>query len=280
METPDAPLAGRRIGITADRRWAEQADLFRRRGAEVLHGATIATVDLSGEEALRRATVALVEDPPDHLVVTTGMGLRLWLEAAAGWDLKGALLQALAPTVVVARGAKASSAVRRAGLDVAWRAPGETMEEVVAHLVDVAGQTRPRVAVQLFDPGDHTSTQRLRALAGELVEVPVYRWRLPDDLGPARRLIDAALEGGLDAVTFTSQPAVRQLVSIAAGDGRDAALVAALNDGVLAACVGPVCAEAAREVGIADPVWPDPPRLPAMVRQITERLSGRLSRET
>ena len=273
MATSDAPLAGRRIGITADRRWAEQADLFRRRGAEVLHGPTMATVDLSGEEALRRATVALVDDPPDHLVVTTGMGLRLWLEAAAGWDLESALVRALAPTAVVARGAKAASAVRRAGLEVAWRAPDETMEEVVAHLVDVAGGTRPRVAVQLFDPGDHTSTQRLRALAGELVEVPVYRWRLPDDLGPARRLIDDTLEGRLDAVTFTSQPAVRQLVGIAAGEGKDAALVAAVNDGVLAACVGPVCAEAAREVGINDPVWPDPPRLPAMVRQITERLS-------
>lgn len=273
MATSDAPLAGRRIGITADRRWAEQADLFRRRGAEVLHGPTMATVDLSGEEALRRATVALVDDPPDHLVVTTGMGLRLWLEAAAGWDLESALVRALAPTAVVARGAKAASAVRRAGLDVAWRAPDETMEEVVTHLVDVTGGTRPRVAVQLFDPGDHTSTQRLRALAGELVEVPVYRWRLPDDLGPARRLVDATLEGRLDAVTFTSQPAVRQLVGIAAGEGKDAALIAAVNDGVLAACVGPVCAEAAREVGISDPVWPDPPRLPAMVRQITEHLS-------
>ena len=147
------------------------------------------------------------------------------------------------------------------------------MDEVVDHLADVAGETRPRVAVQLFDPGDHNSTQRLRALAGELLEVPVYRWRLPDDLGPARRLVDAALEGRLDAVTFTSQPAVRQLVGIAAEDDKDAALVAALNGGVLAACVGPVCAEAAREVGISDPVWPDPPRLPAMVRQITEHLS-------
>ncbi|CAN5139401.1 hypothetical protein BH24ACT1_BH24ACT1_01330 [soil metagenome] len=276
----DQPLAGRRIGITADRRWAEQADLFRRRGAEVLHGPTMATVDLSGEEALRQATVALIQDPPEHLVVTTGMGLRLWLEAAEGWGMERELREALAPTAITARGAKSASAVRRAGLDVAWRAPGENMEEVVAHLVKVAGDARPRVAVQLFDPGDHTSTQALRALAGELVEVPVYRWRLPDDLDPARRLVNAAISGELDVVTFTSQPAVRQLVGIAAGDGVDGALVAALNDGIFAACVGPVCAEAAREVGIRNPLWPDPPRLPAMVRQITEHLSQGNSRET
>lgn len=273
MGTAELPLAGRRIGITADRRGAEQANLFHRRGAEVLHGPTMATVDLSGEEALRLATVALVEQPPDHLVITTGMGLRLWLEAAAGWGMEGALLKAFAATVIVARGAKSASEVRRTGLDVAWRAPGETMEEVVGHLAERAGGTGSRIALQLFDPGDHSSTQALRALAGELVEVPVYRWRLPDDVGPARRLVHAAVNGDLDCVTFTSQPAVRQLVGIAARDGVDGPLVAALNHGVLAACVGPVCAEAAREVGIDDPLWPEPPRLPAMVRMITEHLA-------
>ena len=41
---------------------------------------------------------------------------------------------------------------------------------------------------------------------------------------------------------------------------------------VLASCVGPVCAAAAREEGISAPVWPDPPRLPTMVRQVATLL--------
>ncbi len=272
MQVVDDALAGRRIGLTADRKATEQAELFRRRGAEVLHGPTMATVDLSGEDALRQATVAVVERPPDHLVVTTGMGLRLWLEAAAAWGMEEALASALASTAIAARGAKSASAVRRAGLDVAWRAPGETMAEVVEHLTEATSGSRPRIALQLFDPADHASTAALRALAGELIEVPVYRWRRPDDLGPALALVAAAIAGDLDAVTFTSQPAVRNLVGIAADQGVADNLLAALNTGVVAACVGPVCAEAAREVGIEDPLWPDPPRLPAMVRQLTERL--------
>jgi uroporphyrinogen-III synthase len=279
MGTTAAPLAGLRIGITADRKAGEQAELFRRRGAEVLHGPTMATVDLSGEQALRRATAALVEQPADHLVVTTGMGLRLWLEAAAGWDMEDVLRQSLACATITARGAKAASAARRAGLDVAWRAPGETMAEVVAHLHETAGGSRPRIALQLFDPGEHSSTAALRRLAGELVEVPVYRWRRPDDVRPARELVAATIAGDLAALTFTSQPAVRNLVSIADDEGVAGELLASLNDGVLAACVGPVCAEAAREVGITDPLWPDPPRLPAMVRQLTERLASGERRE-
>ncbi len=274
VQTSDAPLAGRRIGITADRKGSEQADLFRRRGADVVHGPTMVTVDLSAEEPLRSATAALVAQPPDYVVVTTGMGLRLWLEAAAGWGAGDDLRAALGSGAIVARGAKAASAVRRAGLEVAWRAPGETMDEVVDHLAGaVAGSPRPRVALQLFEPGDHPSTGALRALAGALVEVPVYRWRLPDDVGPALALIDATIGGQLDAVTFTSQPAVRHLVRIAGDAGRAEELLAALNGPVLAACIGPVCAAAATEVGIEHPVWPEPPGCRPWPGQVTEHLA-------
>ncbi|MGI8757988.1 MAG: uroporphyrinogen-III synthase [Acidimicrobiales bacterium] len=274
MTGEELPLAGCRIGITADRRWSDQAALLTKRGAEVVHGPTMRTVDLSGEQRLRRVTEELVERPPDHLVVTTGMGLRMWLEAASTWGLDGPLKAALTTTMISARGAKSASAVRGAGLELWWRAPGETMEEVVDHLA-AAGPPQPRVAVQLFDPEAHRSTRALAALAGELVEVPVYRWLLPDDVGPARRLIEAALRGHLDAVTFTSQPAVRNLVRIGSDAGVRDELLAALNDGVVPACVGPVCAEAAVEEGIHHPLWPDPPRLPAMVRQLTDHLTAR-----
>jgi uroporphyrinogen-III synthase len=269
----DAPLAGRTIGITADRRWEEQADLLRRRGASIVHGPTLRTVDLSHDEPLRRATAALVAQPPDYLIVTTGMGFRMWLEAAAGWNQLDELKQAFTGARIVARGAKAASAVKGAGLPVWWRAPHETMEEIVDHL---GGEplAQSRVGLQLFDPRAHPSTLALAAGARELVEVPVYRWHLPDDSEPARRLVEAAVTGDLDAVTFTSQPAVHHLFRIAEGAGQADVLRQALNGPVIPACIGPVCAEAARQEGIAEPMWPDPPRLPAMVRQLTERLGA------
>jgi uroporphyrinogen-III synthase len=272
----DAPLRGRRIAVTADRRWQEQADLFRRRGAEVLHGPTMQTVDLTADARLRAVTADLVASPPDWLVATTGLGMRRWLEAAGAWGCRDELLGALAPAVVVARGAKSASAVRQAGLEVAWRAPAETMDEVVDH-VAATGVAGRRVALQLFDPDDHPATAALRravAPSGTLVEVPLYRWLLPDDHGPARRLVEEVLSGRVDAVTFTSQPAVRFLFRIAESMGPGVAdrLRAALNGPVLAVCVGPVCAQAAVEEGVTEPVWPEPNRLPPMVRLAAERL--------
>ncbi len=273
MDTSDLPLAGRVIGVTADRRWEEQAKLFGARGAQVVHGPTMVTVDLTTDAALREATDALVDDPPDYLVATTGLGMRMWLEAAATWGVGDQLAASITSARVVARGAKAASAMRGAGFDVWWKAPEERMDQVVARL-DAEDLSRARVAVQLFEPADHPSTVELAARAAALVEVPVYRWLLPDDRSPAEALVERAVTGGLDAVTFTSQPAVRHLFRIAEDAGRGPGLRAAFAGGLLAACVGPVCAEAAREEGIAEPVWPDPNRLTMLVRQVTGLLTA------
>ena len=272
--TTSSGLGGRRVGITADRRWRTQADLLENLGAEVIHGPTIRTVDLSGDEALRRATLDLIDRPPDFLVGSTGMGMTMWLEAADAWDLGGPLRQALRQSTIVARGAKAWSALRRQGFDVTWQAPSETMEEVVDFLTG-QGIGAARVALQLFDPGGHPSTAALAARCRELLEVPVYRWLVPVDTGPASQLIEEMCAGAVDAVTFTSQPAVHHLFRIAEDLGRADDLRAACNAAVLPVCVGPVCADAALAEGITRPAWPDPPRLAAMIRLVASELGPR-----
>jgi uroporphyrinogen-III synthase len=268
-----SPLAGRCVGVTADRRWRAQADLLEKLGAEVMHGPTLRTVDLSHDEALRRATVDLIDRPPEFLVGSTGMGMTMWFEAADAWELGGSLREALRQCRIVARGAKATSALRRLGFEVAWQAPSETMDEVVEFLIG-QGIGSARVALQLFDPGGHPSTVALAARCRDLVEVPVYRWLMPDDVGPAARLIAAMCDGAVDAVTFTSQPAVHHLFRIAEGLGQAEVLRTACNSAVLPVCVGPVCADAALAEGITEPAWPDPPRLVAMVRLVASRLGS------
>lgn len=262
------------VGITADRRWEEQADLLRKRGLDILHGPSMRTMDLAQDEALRSATDALIDAPPDWLVATTGAGIRSWFAAAEGWGVQRALLAALASARIVARGAKSRSVLRQAGLEVSWVAPGESMVEVVEHLRQAdGGVSTATVALQLFDPDEHPATMALRGLVGRLVEVPVYRWLLPEDPGPAERLITAAVGGSLAAVTFTSQPALRFLFALAERRGAHDELVSACNDGrVLTVCIGPVCAEAGVEVGLERMVWPEPFRLPPMVRLVAERL--------
>ena len=288
-----ARLRGRTVGVTADRRAAEQIDLLTRRGAAVVHGPTMETVDIAADPALRDATDALIEQPPQWLVVGTGFGIRHWLDAAERWGARDRLVAALAgaATRVIARGAKGASAIKQAGIEVSWRASGESMAEVVEHLAaELAGEstvgstrapaTAPRrVALQLFDPDEHPSTVAIRNLldrdGDELIEVPVYRWRLPSDLAPAQHLVGRLVAGELDAVTFTSQPAVRFFDRIAGqlGVPDDVRAAFAADGPTLAVCVGAVCAEAAADVGYERVTWPDPPRLVPMIRLLEERLA-------
>ncbi len=271
---PLRPLEGFVVGITADRRWEEQAELLSRRGASVVHCPTITTLYLASDDDLRRSTMALVDQPPDYLVVTTGIGIRAWLETAAAWGVGDRLADALAPARIVARGPKAAAAVQAGGLEVWERSATEQMDNVLALLLaePLAGK---RVAVQEYGMKSPELTDALAAAGADVVEVPVYRWRRPDDHGPVLRLVEAATSGRLDAVTFTSAPAVHNLFDIAAEHGAADDLRSALNGGVTAACVGPVCAGGARREGVREPLVPGVGRLGLLVRALSDHFQDR-----
>ena len=105
MSAPLPPvMAGRTVLITADRRSEDLADAFARRGAAIRHAPAMTIVHHSDDEQLVDDTRALVADPPDALVITTGAGLRGWMEAAEVAGLDDALRAALADAYIVARG--------------------------------------------------------------------------------------------------------------------------------------------------------------------------------
>jgi uroporphyrinogen-III synthase len=266
----DAPLSGFTVGITADRRRDELEQLLLRRGAAVVSGPALRILALAEDDALRATTRALLTEPPDVLVVNTGVGFRGWMEAAEGWGTAAALLDGLRRARILTRGPKATGAVHAAGLREEWSPPSESSDEVLERLLrdGVAGA---RVAVQLHGEPQTAFCDALRAAGAEVVEAPVYRWVPPADLAPLRRLTDAVLGGGVDALAFTSAPAVVSLLDHA-GARRDA-LLAAMR-GIVVVCVGPVCA---RPLGAADvPVLlPERMRLGAMVRLLADALPAR-----
>jgi uroporphyrinogen-III synthase len=270
------PLAGFAIAVTADRRADEQAELLRRRGAEVLHGPVIRTAPLAEGPELDAATEALIARPPDTLVALTGLGVRSWFEAADGRGRGDALRDALAETCVLARGPKAAGALATVGLEAAWRAPGESSAEVAEHLgAALAGR---RIAVQRDGAAEPFLADLLATRGADVVDVPVYRWELPLDLGPACSLLQAVLGEQVDAVTFTSAAAISNLFAIARLEGGDAAgdaVAEALRGPVLPICVGPVSAARLAVHGVPDGAHPERWRLGPMVRCLVDSLASR-----
>ena len=271
---PIPPLAGYTVAVTADRRREEQVELLRRRGADVVEGPTIRTEPLAEDGALRAAIEATIAAPPDFTVLLTGLGVRSLLGAAESMGLGDELHDAIAMSEVYTRGPKATGAAVTAGIDVSWRTPGERSTEILAALTDAA-QQGARIAVLRDGNRDPVLTHALRVLGADAVDLPVYRWSMPEDAQPALRLVDAICNRLVDAVTFTSSPAIRNLIAMARESGRTDELLAALNGPVLAVCIGPVAAETANDSGIERVVAPTRARLGAMVLSLAAALSER-----
>ncbi|MCU1618308.1 MAG: Uroporphyrinogen synthase [Modestobacter sp.] len=265
------PLRGYTVAVTAARRSEELGALLDRRGARVVYAPAIRIVPLADDADLVAATRDVLAQPVDLVVATTGVGFRGWLEAADAWDLP--LREHLRTARVLARGPKARGAIRGAGLVDAWSPESESSAEVLQHLLSGAEGPLPgrRIAVQLHgDPLPELVSGLVRAGA-EVVKVPVYRWVLPEDTAPLRRLVATIAARGVDAVTFTSAPAAASLLQIAGDEGVRAGVLAAFADAVLAVAVGPVTAGPLEAAGIRT-VQPERARLGALARSVVAEL--------
>jgi uroporphyrinogen-III synthase len=268
---PTAALAGYTVGVTADRRRDELAGLLENRGARVVLAPALRIVPIADDAELRAATRACLETPPDIVLVNTGIGMRGWLEAADSWGLVDPLRAVLSRAYLIARGPKARAAIRAAGLQDQWSPEGESYDEVIGHLTTrgVAGLT---VALQLHGESQPEYIEALQAVGARVIEVPVYRWAPPTDPAPLHRLVDLIAAKLVDAVTFTSAPAVGALLR-AAGPDCDPVLDS-FKTHVLAACVGPVTAAPLRRYDV--PVLaPQRARLSSLVRTIADELPKR-----
>ncbi len=267
----EGALTGFTVAVTAERRRDEMAVLLQRRGARVVTASAIAIVPLTDDDALHAATAACIGLEPDLVVATTGIGFRGWLEAAEGWGVGEQLRAVLGRARLIARGPKPCGAIRAAGLSEDWAAATEASEEILERLL-AEGIAGSRIVVQEHGEPQTEFVAQLRAAGAAVVEVPVYRWVLPPDTTGVRRLVEQVAAGQIDAVTFTSAPAVKAFLQVA-GDSR-AAVLDRFRYGTLAACVGPVTAGPLVEHGVPV-VMPQRYRLGALIKTVTDELPRR-----
>ncbi|WP_414172640.1 uroporphyrinogen-III synthase [Clavibacter tessellarius] len=263
-------LEGFRIGITSDRRSEDLIAAFERRGADVLHAPTIRMTGVADDSALEAETRAVIRARPDVLLATTSYGIRRWFEAAdaagVGDELHPGAGRRPDPR------ARPQGARRHPGglLDDHGMSERETTTSLVDLVLrgDVAGTT---IAVQLHGFTDPVQLTRLEAAGARVLTVAPYRWTVHEDSARVLRLVEAVCTGGIDAVTFTSAPAVEALFTTADAAGRLEDLQEALRTMVVAAAVGPVTAAPLVEAGIL-PITPDRFRMGALIRLVCAHL--------
>lgn len=253
-------LGGRVVAITGGRAAVAQAQLVRRYGGVPFVAPTVGSLTPEAREGVVAFLDALRARPVQWAIFLTGVGTRALLGAARELGRLDEVLDALARATVVARGYKTVAALRSFGVAVDHEPPEPTAEGVLRLLRehDVAGAL---VALQLAgeasEPHHALLRTALRAWGAEVIEAPLYHYAPPEDSARVRALIEAVIAGRVDAITFTSPPAVRNLFSAAEAHGRAAALRTAMGDLVVVVAVGPSTTRALEERGVSPHVVPE-----------------------
>lgn len=266
-------LAGCRVVLTAKRRASELASALERRGVEIIRAPILSIVPHADDEQLIAHTRALIADPPDAVVATTGVGFRGWMEAADAAGCAEELLEVLRGARIIARGPKAQGAVHGAGLTADWVADSETAAEI-KELFETEGVAGLHVAVQHHGAGSDGIDELLVELGARVTSLVVYRWGPSPDPEAVSRAVALVAAAEVDAVAFTSAHGVVEFLAACEREGLRDAAIEAMAGPVLPATVGPVTAAPLIELGLT-PLIPDRFRLGALVRELTTALSAR-----
>lgn len=255
------PLADRTVVVTRPR--AQAPSLTRRlerRGARVLEFPTITIEPPEDPGALRDAVASLASF--DWLVCTSVNGVAAVVEALeeAGRDPA----TALAEVAIAAIGPATAREVREAGGTVAVVPREEYRAEALvdALLAEAGDLSGVRVLIARAAEARPVLPMRLREAGGEVIEVPAYRATVANpDADHMRRLLE---EGEVDWITFTASSTVRNFVRLVDG----------APDSARVACIGPITAGTARELGLPVDVTADEYTIPGLVRALEGAASG------
>lgn len=262
------------VAILESRLGRQFAELIEKHGGRAFHAPALAEVPEIDRDAIAGLVADLESRPPKVAIFQTGVGTRALFEATDALGMTGRLLALLAKVTVAVRGPKPTAVLRGRGvrMDLSARDPFTTTEvlETLAQL-QVQGE---RVVVQRYGVTNVELEEALKARGAQVIEIPLYRWSLPENTRPMVELMDALDQRRIDAVAFTNAAQVYNLFELAEKLKRASALRASLN-ATLIASVGPVSSHALRKFGVDVTLESSPPKLGPLMSVLDQALTSR-----
>jgi len=257
-------VKGKRIAVLEARLGRQLAALVEGRGGVPFHAPALAEVPDLDAAAIAALVQSLEARPAKLAIFQTGVGTQALFTATDGLGITPRFLDLLERTTVAARGPKPTGALRARKVRIDRSAADPyTTQEVLAAIGEMPLKGE-RVIVQRYGTANTELDAALAARGAEMVEIPTYRWSLPQDRAPLASLVGELERGAIDAAVFTNAEQARNLLAVAREMKRAEEVKRALNRLVVAS-IGPVASAALREAGIEVRVEARPPKLGALL---------------
>jgi uroporphyrinogen-III synthase len=256
-----------RIVSFESRRAQDLALLVRRSGGEVLYAPSMRQIPLADERGILEFGARLFDGECDALVLLTGVGTTILVDALSTRWPRTSVLERLGKTPLLCRGPKTAAVLKGLGLTPVLIAPEPNgPRELLAALdrgFDVAGK---RVFVQEYGTINAELLDGLTKRGAQLTLVKIYRWALPEDTRDLRSALAGIAQRRVDAAIFTSAHQVENVLEYAERLQLGSALRDAFRSWALVISIGPVTNEALERHGDAPDLSPDEPKLALLVK--------------
>ena len=278
LAPPSISPSALRVVSLESRNAAEMVRLLVRHGCQAISAPSMREIPLTDQHEAFAFGERLLGPGCDIIVLLTGVGTRLLVEALSTRFARDEVVAALGRSRLVCRGPKPVAVLKGLGLRPTLVAPEPNTWQDLLQLLDaelpVAGR---QVFVQEYGRANQPLLDGLRARGAELHTVAIYAWAMPLDTAPLTAAIEALCEERADVLMFTSAQQLEHLFELATQLGRQAALLAALQRRVLCASIGPMTSEALLARGIPVDLVPAHPKMGHLVMAVASEAAPLLA---
>ncbi len=268
-----ASLSGKVVAFLESRMQSEMAGLIERHGGTPYPAPVLQEVYLKDSPEVRQLIQDICAEQVDVVVLLTGVGTQALVETAASMGLEQDFLRSLNTRTIIARSPKPARVLRQHKIHIDVMPPEPYTSQDLIQAIQDMDLSGKEVAVQAYGSPNSFLSRSLQESGANVREVTLYTWGLPEDTTPVVRLIDDLALGAIDAMAFTSQPQVENLLTVAAQMGKDESLRTSLDQPSLAiASIGPVCSRKLREKNIKIDVEPEHVHMGNLIVALAEHL--------
>ena len=258
---------------------AEMMRLIKRQGGTPLVTPALRELPLEDNSAALRFGDQLLAKGLDVLILMTGVGTTTLFEILHHRFPKDAIALALNDTVLVARGPKPVAALKALGFQPTLTVPEpNTWADVVSTLDASRSVGGLRVAIQEYGQANADLQEALRQRGADVVSVPVYRWALPEDTAPLKRVLREILAGHVQAVLVTNAAQIDHVMQVLEEEGLSAPFKEACKKLVVGS-IGPTASDRLRSHGLPVDLEPAHGKMGILVKETAERIHSLLDRK-
>ena len=272
-------LSGMTVAAFESRMATEITRLIERYGGRPLVVPVLREVPLADNSAAQQFGDDLIAGRIDLCIFLTGVGTTTLFDLLKTRYLWATIMTALQRCVIIARGPKPVAALKAVGLQATVTVPEPN---TWVDLVSALDQYRPvkglRVAVQEYGVSNPDLMNALEQRGAEVFAVPIYKWALPEDLGPIRHARDEIIAGRVNVILITNAVQVDHVMRVLEQDGKVEQFRAALEKLVVAS-IGPTASERLQHHGWPVDFEPSHSKMGILVKEVSEQALSILGRK-